>query len=60
MTMWLYRCRACRILLGPREDVMVDGHYYHYDCAPTDEEAEAMEDLLVELEVDRRLEERAS
>lgn len=58
MTMWLYRCRACRFLLGPGEDVMVNGHYYHPDCAPGGEEAQAMEDLLAELEVDRRLEER--
>ena len=58
MTMWLFKCRSCRHLLGPGEDVMVNGRYYHGDCAPTDDEAEATEDWLTELEVDRRIEER--
>jgi len=59
MTMWPFKCRHCRHLLGPGEDVMVNEHYYHGDCAPTDDEATAAEDWFAELEVDRRLEERA-
>lgn len=58
MTMWLYKCRACRILLGPGEDVMVGEHYYHPECAPDVDEAIAAFEAWVEAEVDRRLEDR--
>lgn len=58
MTMWIYACRACSILLGPGEDVMVNGRYYHHDCAPSEDEATAAEDYWAELAVDQRIEER--
>jgi len=57
--MGMFRCRACRHLIGSEEHIPAGTGYVHAGCDFDEDAITAAYEMAIEAEVDRRLEERA-